>query len=390
MQPQTNVRFDNESFNRIKRTIKNMSQCSRQIRQNPCYSTELPEDIGLLLTNRCNLRCKHCFEWNNEGFHWDMKDSERNMELDLGIVEKVMTQTQKVKSNLFLWGGEPLYYNEWDRVASLIEKDPRWTVLCTNGILIEEKMDSILKISSNLAILTSIEGFENENDVIRGKGSFSKVMQGIDLILNFQRKGIFKGKQSVHCTINDGMIGKLYDFLEYFEQKGLDTVYLCFPWYIPAETSCEMDEYFNDNFSWLKNNLDNSRRSWHSYKFRINPDNTNLLIDEMEKINRRHWSIRVRYQPALELGEVCDYILGKELAAQGRKRCLAVSNRMDVLSSGKVSACKLFHEFCVGDLGKQDIREVWNGEPFNKIREVLGKGLMPVCSKCILLYLNGR
>jgi len=367
-----------------------MSQCSRQAHQNPCYSTELPEDIGLQLTNRCNLRCKHCFEWNNEGFHWDMNDAERNMELDLGTVEKVMTQTQKVKSNLFLWGGEPLYYKKWDRVADLIEKDPRWTVLCTNGILIEEKMDSILKISSSLAILTSIEGFENENDAIRGKGSFSKVMQGIDLILNLQRKGIFKGKQSVHCTINDGMVGKLYDFLEYFEQKGLDTVYLCFPWYIPADTSCEMDEYFNENFSWLKNDLDNGRRSWHSYKFRLNPDNTNRLIDEMEKINRRRWSIRVRYQPALELGEVRDYILGKELAAQGRKRCLAVSNRMDVLSSGKVSACKLFQEFCVGDLGKQDVREVWDGESFNKIREVLGKGLMPVCSKCILLYLNGR
>jgi len=390
MQPQTEVKFDSESFKRIMRTIKNMSQSSRQASNNPCYSTELPEDVGLQLTNRCNLRCKHCFEWNSEGFHWDMEDCERSMELDFGIVDKVISQTCEAKSNLFLWGGEPLYYNEWDKVANLIEKDPRWTVLCTNGILIEEKMDSLLKISSNLAILTSIEGFETENDAIRGKGTFSKVMNGIDLILGLQSKGMFKGKQSVHCTINDGMIGKLYDFLEYFEQKGVDTVYLCFPWYIPTEISCKMDEYFNKNFSWIKNNPDDKRGSWHSYKFRLNPDKITSLIGEMEKINRRRWSIRVRYQPALEIGEVQNYILGKELAAQGRKRCLAVTNRMDVLSSAKVSACKLFQEFCVGDLRKQDVREIWNGEHFNKIREVLGKGLMPVCSKCILLYLNGR
>nr|WP_238392318.1 SPASM domain-containing protein [Paenibacillus antri] len=50
----------------------------------------------------------------------------------------------------------------------------------------------------------------------------------------------------------------------------------------------------------------------------------------------------------------------------------------------------MFPEFKVGDLLIQDVGELWHGEAFAKMRETLSCGLMPVCSKCILLYLNGR
>jgi radical SAM protein with 4Fe4S-binding SPASM domain len=67
-----------------------------------------------------------------------------------------------------------------------------------------------------------------------------------------------------------------------------------------------------------------------------------------------------------------------------------VSNRLEVHADGKVSSCKFFPEFVIGDLYANIVAEDWQGEPFHRVREVLsGTGLMPVCSKCILLYLNG-
>ncbi|WP_238392286.1 radical SAM protein [Paenibacillus antri] len=100
------------------------------------------------------------------------------------VVQKLFAQTAETKANMFLWGGEPLVYSRWDDYVDLMVQDPRWTVLCTNGLLIEEKLNSILRISEHLAILVSVEGFEAENDAIRGKGTFRKVMKGIDRLLD--------------------------------------------------------------------------------------------------------------------------------------------------------------------------------------------------------------
>ncbi|MFC6651950.1 radical SAM protein [Paenibacillus rhizoplanae] len=220
-QPQTSVVLDRDSFERLKKTIKHMSVTHKQVHLNPAYSTNLPVEVGLKLTNGCNLRCKHCFEWNAEGYHRDLGRAEQREELDFAVIEKVFRQTKETNANMFLWGGEPLYYSRFNELADLLEQDPRWTVLCTNGIQIIEKLDSILKMSKSLVCLISLEGFEAENDAIRGKGTFKKVMAGIDKLLELEKEGIYQGKISIHLTISDVMIDKLYDFVEFLRIREL-------------------------------------------------------------------------------------------------------------------------------------------------------------------------
>lgn len=398
MQPRTSVALDEEATKRLTRTALNMARTSSSIQKDPAYSTDVPHEVGLQLTNRCNLRCTHCFEWNDDGFNHQMSRSESTGELDLDIVRRLLAETAVARSGLFLWGGEPLFYRRWPEFAQLLEDDPRWTVLCTNGLLVEKHLDSLLKISNNLAILTSIEGFERENDVIRGRGTFKRVIRSIETVLDLQRRGEYRGKQSVHCTINDGMIGKIYDFVEYFEDLGVDTVYLCFPWYIPPDVARHMDTYVRNNFPWvgagggqlpMVNGPQIARHTWYSYTFHVDPDNIAALHDDLSRVNSRVWNVRVRYQPALELNELEDFILGRERPAQGRSQCLAIHNRMDVMATGLVASCKQFQEIVVGDLRRQSVSEVWKSAQFDEVRRAVSQQLMPVCSKCILLYLNG-
>lgn len=387
-QPKTTIKLDKRSFERIKKTVSNMSMGKRMTQGQRSFSTELPQEIGLQLTNRCNLRCKHCFEWSESGYNNTVNCSVNSKELPFEVVEKCFRETEKIKSNLFLWGGEPMVYKHWNELVDLLDKDPRWSVLCTNGILVEDSMEGLLRISGNLAILTSIEGFEEENDIIRGKGSYKRVLKGINEVIRLQKKGDFKGKQSIHCTINDAMIGKLYGFVEYMEEIGVDTVYLCFPWYISKEIASEMDSYFSRCFSWL--NVEQDSFSWYSFDFHVNPEKINELKKDLQRINNKNWNLRVRYQPAVEMDEVKDFVSGKDIIIQNKTKCLALCNRMDVLADGAVSACKLFREFCVGNLLDSSIGELWKSEKFDKIRSQINKSLMPVCSRCILLYLNGQ
>ena len=389
VQPKTEVTFDEATFNRLKRTIRNMSTGKNNLVENPGFAMRTPDEVGIQLTNRCNLRCKHCFQWNEDGFHNQFSKSEQNDEISIEVVEKILRETAAVKSNLYLWGGEPLCYGEWERLAVLLESDPRWTVFCTNGIDVEAKLDSILKISQNLAMLVSVEGFEAENDLVRGKGTYKKVINSINLLLDLKKKNLFKGEISVNCVISESMIGKMFDFAEMFEVMGVNTLYFCFPWYIPNETASSMDQYFSEKFSWLRSLEAGKCHSWYSYQYRLNPQVIEALIDDLNKINNKKWKIRMRYQPALELDEVEDFVLGREITAQKKKQCIGVTNRMNVMSNGKVTVCKLFPEFEIGDLNKHSVDEVWNSHDFKKVRTVLTQELMPVCSKCILLYLHG-
>lgn len=387
MQPKSKVKLDDESLKILKNTIKNIAVPRRERKKDPGYATKLPEVVGIKLTNRCNLRCTHCYEWNEEGYHHFMDEKEQNMDLDFEMLKKVIQETKEAQSRLYLWGGEPLCYSDFGKIAEILEKENREVTMCTNGLLVEKNMDSIIKLSSNLELLIPVEGFEKEHDAIRGKGNFKKVMETIDFLGDLRRKGIFKGRISVHTVINDAMIGKMYSLLEFFESKCIDFVMLCYPWYISDETSKKMDDYFSEHFSWLGNEEEN--KSWHSFKYKINPDNIPALMEEIQNINKKVWNMRVRYQPGLELNEIEGFVLGNSDYKIKQEHCLVLSNRMDVIPGGDVPACKFFNELYVGNLKENSLPEIWHSEQYRKIRETIHFNSMPVCSKCSALYLNG-
>lgn len=389
MQPKTSVKLDPGSFERIKRSLTILSQARN--RDFTEATLDLPAEIGLQLTNRCNLRCKHCFQWNENGHHRSMTTEEQGAELPFAIVERVFRETRDARSGLFLWGGEPMYYRRWDDLTRLLEADPRWAVNCTNGLLIEEKIESLLRCSDTLVMLISVDGLHEDNDVLRGRNTFNRVMKGIDLLLDLQRQGAFRGKISVNCTIQAANVNKLYEIVEFFENRGIDSLYLNFPWYLPETVAKRMDSYFNEHFPHLRLASRAGENSWHSYTYHLDEPDIEALEQEIRRVCARTWKIRVRLQPALEQSEVRDFVIGERTTMDSRSYCYGMHNRMDVMTSGKVSTCKLFPEFQIESLKDKSVAEIWHGQSFDRFRATHhANGLMPVCSKCIVLHLHGR
>lgn len=388
-QPKTSATLTRTEFRSLKQTLHNMSTGSRGLKEDPSFAFDLPRDIGIKLNNGCNLRCKHCFEWNPDGYHHEFERQEARREIEFSLIEKIFEETRPYRSRMFLWGGEPLMYSKLDELCELLASDPRIATICTNAVLVEQKLDSLLKLPEGVTLLASLEGFEEENDAIRGRGIFQKVMAAIQLLLDKKRSGEFKGDVSISLTINDAMVTRLYEFMEYFEEVGVNSVYFVFPWYIPEAVAERMDTYFAEHFGWLEAAHDPMKKSWHSFTYHLSPENLEPLLAEMEKLRSRVWNNRIRFQPALEADEVREFILGTERPGMRRKECLALSTRMDVLPNGKVNPCKFFPEFTIADLRDSSLKEVFHGESYNKQREVLSCGLTPVCSKCVLLYNNG-
>ena len=113
------------------------------------------------VTDNCNLRCKHCY-------HFYGKDDFKTKELPLEIWKKRFNKLHKKGVRfILLAGGEPALRND---VLMLADKIFPFIYVITNGTIKIPK-------GFNHLLFVSLDGKQERNDSIRGKGVFSKVMK---------------------------------------------------------------------------------------------------------------------------------------------------------------------------------------------------------------------
>lgn len=390
MQPRTTVQMDARTFALAKQTLERTIRASRKRHRRPPPCPSLPPEISFQLTWRCNLRCQDCFQWGDTGIFRTLAAREQQKELDIHVVERVLAETREAQSRVNLWGGEPLLYRSWEALAKLLAADPRPIVLCTNGLLLQQRMRSLLRISHHLLTVISMDGLRAENDANRGAGTFARARANLRALLNLRQQGDYQGGIMVNCVLTAQNIPTIYEFMEQCEALGVDRVVFSFPWYIAPATAASMDEYLRENFSWLTPLPPGREASWHHFTYRLAPEMLRLLRHELLRLNSRVWKVRIRLHPALEPREIRSMVLGRGGPRADAPRCLAVSQRLAILADGQVSACPTFREFGIGNIYTQGVKEIWQGERFQRVRQLMSRRAIPpgVCAKCSLLAGN--
>lgn len=380
--------MENNEFERIKNTVKILSEANKISKHIEITGNALPKILGLKLTNRCNLRCKHCYEWNENGYHHNLDKDFASSDLNFDLIEKCLEEMKDNIPELYLWGGEPLIYYEIRKLLELLIKYDPIMAICTNGHLLVEHIDLLKQYSSNLELVIALEGSEKNNDLLRGKGSFKRTINAIEEISNLKKKGEFFAKITVHTMISNGNYSEIIEFIRFMEQSGVENLILCFPWYISEHCSMEMENYYNDNFDWLKSDI-NQNHSWNAFKYHILKENQQSVVDLIRNIRELKFKINLKIQPNLDEKYITEFLNGTSNINSGFSKCLSLYSRMDILPNGKVTSCKHFPEFIVGDLNTQSVNEIWTSYEMNKVREIYHKKKSPACSKCNNFYLHG-
>lgn len=136
--------------------------------------------IEFELTARCNNNCRHCYINLAPGDH----DTRKN-ELSLGEIENIADQGVSLGA---LWclltGGEPLLRKDFFDIYQSLKKKGLLVSLFTNATLITQKHIDLLKEFPARNIEVSVYGVTETTyeKITRVKGSFSKFMQGMELI----------------------------------------------------------------------------------------------------------------------------------------------------------------------------------------------------------------
>ena len=137
------------------------------------------------LTERCNLRCTHCYQTGTP-------DTELSFKEIVTVLDEVDEMLRAWSENYALdfspsinvTGGEPFLRNDLSEILSEISSRGFSIYLLTNGTIIDNEKVRLLSDLGVKGIQVSIEGPEKVHDAIRGNGSFTRSMSGIRHLLD--------------------------------------------------------------------------------------------------------------------------------------------------------------------------------------------------------------
>jgi AdoMet-dependent heme synthase len=166
------------TLERITRHVRLSSLASRR------EPDETPPFLILFINSICNLKCEHCFYWENLNQRDDLTfDEIARLSRDLGVVE-----------NLNLSGGEPFLRREFADIVKLFMKNngTRQVYVPTNGWYTQKTvtaLETLLKEPDLWFFVCelSLDGTREYHDRFRGaKTSFDRAMETYDALAKIQ------------------------------------------------------------------------------------------------------------------------------------------------------------------------------------------------------------
>lgn len=163
--------------------------------------------IFLYITEKCQLRCKHCYMGDRLN---------RQMEMDINQIRKYLSYFFRIGAkHLTLLGGEPTIHNNFEEIIFLAHSIGYKEInIDTNGLYISK----ILKINNSLFnyIRVSLDGPNSDShDFIRGKGCFKKTTKNIKILV---QSGF---RVAITCTISKHNIRFVSEFLDLAQEFGI-------------------------------------------------------------------------------------------------------------------------------------------------------------------------
>lgn len=159
------------------------------------YSTSTQNDLYIPshillqwhITERCNLRCAHCYQGNYSG-------KELTFEHLLGILEqfkkmlfhwRAQGKGRPIKGHITVTGGEPFVRKDFFDLLEVFHQNKELFsfAILSNGTFIDAKNSKRLRELNPAFMQVSIEGTQATHDDIRGKGSYEKTISAIRLLV---------------------------------------------------------------------------------------------------------------------------------------------------------------------------------------------------------------
>lgn len=323
-----------------------------------------PFIVSFLVTNRCILKCKHCF-YHKTTKHTNIKGQEE-MTIDEYLK---LSKSMEPFWGALLCGGEPYMREDFHEIVRILHANNKIGAAAstTNGQLTSKIIKQIsLVCSQNKDLLftlnLSFEGFEETHDFIRGKGTFKRSIQSWKECKNLTREynNLRLGVTFTINTINQN----------------------------------EAPEFINWVIKELQPNV------YALLKIRQSPRGGEELKDiSLEKYSAAK-NVLTKYIKEGKLGDIdqlatygsaffCHYVYHTIASGKRSFFCHAGKHGALINYNGEVNVCEIFPDEQCSDLPLKmgnlrdydmDFLKLWNSDNALKIKQMVGRH--SVCKQC--------
>lgn len=340
--------------------------------------------IVLRPTDLCNLRCRVCGQWGEHGYQFgrdpkSFKEKELPVSRYVFLLEDLRRRGQRPL--LVLLGGEPMLYEGivdlMDAAASLGLP----VMMTTNGTGVAAVAPRLVN-APLFGLQLSIDGHTPELHNRLRPGAVNNFAQ-IEAALTAVRQAREEAGRRLPLitaitVISRENAGHLADIYQTFRGR-VDLFVFCLSWWIDEDAARAHDADFSRRFGFLP-------RLHRGYLSDSQPRDYQLLhrqLEEVLSLSRPWGAPPVSIIPPLSGAADLRTYYTDHGARFGYRRCTAIFQEMQIMSDGRVTPCRSYIDYPVGNVKEATLTELWNSPAYvNFRRSLMTEGLMPVCSRC--------
>ncbi|MCL6611754.1 MAG: radical SAM protein [Peptococcaceae bacterium] len=307
------------------------------------------DNVTLVVTNECNLRCKHCYV-----------DAGRKLENELSLdeIKDLLEQLYFMGvMQLDITGGEPLLRPDLEAILHTIREMGFVVTLLTNGTLLDGNVTGILSSMDIKFVQIPLEGMPENHEFVRGGGTFDRCVDSIRLL---KRANI---PVQVRTTVSKRSLNDLENLAQLLVGLNVDSLLLAE--FIPV----------GRGMAWEKD-------------FFLNKEEKTMFKETYVRIKAMFPELAVQGGPYGYL----EGHKGFKEAGEFKKSFMCGLVRGDwcqIMPDGTVTPCDLII-FHAGNVRTQSMREIWRESPvFRAFRGFDAEKLKGSCGDCGYKYICG-
>jgi radical SAM protein with 4Fe4S-binding SPASM domain len=340
-----------------------------------------PETVSILLTYRCNLRCKMCGQWGETGSSKYYTPEILRREL---TVTEINSLVDDLKSSyifpptITLFGGEPLLFDGIVDVVERIKYNGMRVNIITNGTLLRNYAKEFVRIGID-EIIFSLDGPPKVHDTVRGRdGVFKDAAKGFS-ILSVEKLHYKSSRPvvNVNSTIFD------FNYLDIPETvktaRSLGAREITFHHLIFVDKGS-----LEAHNSEMKSIFDCESHDWAGFMSEGLP---NIDTGKLKEKLREARSMGASVYPNLTDDEIDEYYTNFNFSPRSYSgKCKSPWMVAYVFPDGTVHPC-LSLGVDIGNIKESSFTDIWNDDKYIRFRRhVRERGRFEVCSRCTELY----
>lgn len=334
-----------------------------------------PQELGLFLTYRCNLRCRMCALWRDQGYV--SKGSSALLKEEVPA-DELLNRLQEIgppRPKLNLAGGEIFLYEEWEKLIRGAKELGFPVAVVTNGTLLDRVAEKLVQLRVD-DLCISVDGPREVHDRIRAApGTFEKIERGVK---EFHRVKALSGspipRLSISCVICRDNVPYLTEMIEVARHFQVDSFGFLHLQFIT-------DEEYRGACNVMNSLFQCTPIEWSGFLTEEVDFPVEELIRQIEQLTESAERTPDFFSPELSSDQSRAYYRpGSKGANLTEERCRAPWHTAWILPNGDVSPCS---SFIAGNLREEKFSRIWNNDRFYSFRKILReRGQFPQCKRC--------